>query len=291
MTSEITLTNNNSLASFSFDGGASLSALRLSSGNSERTLLSVHPNYRFENAWLFPFPNRLKNGVYSFEGQSYQFPFNDMDNRPNALHGFISDKRFEVLDRTKSQCTVKYEYDGKYDYYPFPFSMTISFELLPDALICNVDVLNTGKTNLPCGLGWHPYFMVEEGLETLGLKLSESTIVELDDLGIPTGKENPTHCFDESRLIKDTHLDDCFRLKSSIGQSKSELLFENGDLVEVWQDESLPFTQVYTHPTRKSIAIEPMSCGVNALNSGDGLIILSPNQVKSFNCGVKYFAN
>ena len=97
--------------------------------------------------------------------------------------------------------------------------------------------------------------------------------------------------FDESSLIKDTHLDDCFRLKSLIGQSSSELLFDNGDMVEVWQDESFPFTQVYTHPSRKSIAIEPMTCGVNAFNSGDGLIILSPNEAKSYNCGVKYLAN
>lgn len=291
MTSEITLTNNKSSVSFSLDNGASVSALHLSSANSERTILSVHPDYRFENAWLFPFPNRLKNGIYEFQGRVYQFPYNDMDNRPNALHGFVNNKRFEVLDRTKSECTVKYEYDGKHDYYPFPFSMTIKFELLPDSLNCIVTVVNTGKSNLPCGLGWHPYFVAEEGLETLGLKLSESKIVELDDLGIPTGKEKPSHCFDESSLIKYTHLDDCFRLKSLIGQSSSELLFDNGDMVEVWQDESFPFTQVYTHPSRKSIAIEPMSCGVNAFNSGDGLIILSPNEAKSYNCGVKYLAN
>lgn len=290
MTSQISLENHRASASFALDAGASISSLQLSSGNSIRELLAFHPNYQFENAWLFPFPNRLKNGIYTFEGQTYQFPQNDMENRPNALHGFINNKHFEIVHKTKSACTLKYEYNGDYAYYPFAFSITLGLELLPNALTCNVMVKNTGQQNMPCGFGWHPYFVADEGLETLSLKLPGSTIVELDPLGIPTGKEQPSHCFDDSRLIHETHLDDCFRLNFANNTSQSELLFENGDLIEIWQDASFPFTQVYTHPSRKSIAIEPMTCGVNALNSGDGLIILAPGQSKSFSCGLRYFA-
>src|SRR5438034_969248 len=36
---------------------------------------------------LFPFPNRIRDGRYSWDGKSYQLPLND-PTRLNAIHGF-----------------------------------------------------------------------------------------------------------------------------------------------------------------------------------------------------------
>ena len=46
-----------------------------------------------------------------------------------------------------------------------------------------------------------------------------------------------------------------------------------------WADETLPWVQVYTNPTRDAIAVEPMTCGPDAFNEGPtraGLITLAP---------------
>jgi aldose 1-epimerase len=291
MASQITLTNGPSKAVILPMVGGSISYLTLSSGAHQRNLLALHEGYLFENSWLFPFPNRLKNGLFEFEGKQYQFPLNDQDNKPNALHGFTNDKTFKVDKLTESDCELSYEYKGELSYYPFSCKIILSYELSASELKCEVSIVNTGQSKMPFGFGWHPYFVAEEGLEQFSLKLPGSTIIEFSETGIPTGKEKPSHCFEEFAGLENRHLDNCFRVSNPSNQILSELKFNENESLQLWQSEAFPFIQVYTHPTRKSIAIEPMSCGVNALNTGDGLTVLSPNQIKSFQCGLRFLAH
>src|SRR5699024_11824990 len=53
--------------------------------------------------------------------------------------------------------------------------------------------------------------------------------------------------------------------------------------VQVWQDEAYPFVLAYgadqvsdAEGRRASVAIEPMTCAVDAFNTGDGLLRLAP---------------
>ena len=39
-----------------------------------------------------------------------------------------------------------------------------------------------------------------------------------------------------------------------------------------------PFFQVFTPPHGESIALEPMSCNVDAFNNGEGLVALEPGK-------------
>ena len=45
------------------------------------------------------------------------------------------------------------------------------------------------------------------------------------------------------------------------------------------------YLQLYIPPDRSSIAIEPMTCSVDAFNNGDGLIILEVAEVIKASCG------
>ncbi|MEL7144899.1 MAG: hypothetical protein AAFO69_00920 [Bacteroidota bacterium] len=44
------------------------------------------------------------------------------------------------------------------------------------------------------------------------------------------------------------------------------------------QDENLGYVQVFTHPLSNSVAIEPISSGVDAFNTGEGLIEIAPGE-------------
>ena len=46
---------------------------------------------------LFPFPNRLRDGRFTWEGRQYQLPLNDPAAR-NAIHGFACRRPWRVLD-------------------------------------------------------------------------------------------------------------------------------------------------------------------------------------------------
>ncbi len=58
---------------------------------------------------------------------------------------------------------------------------------------------------------------------------------------------------------------------------------------KIWQevgDGKYSFLQVYTPPTRDSIAFEPMTCAPDALNNKQGLIKLAPEKSVSIKWGV-----
>ena len=48
----------------------------------------------FASAVLFPFVNRLKNGIYSFKNEFHQFPINESGG--NAHHGILFNKIFSL---------------------------------------------------------------------------------------------------------------------------------------------------------------------------------------------------
>jgi aldose 1-epimerase len=47
---------------------------------------------------LFPFPNRIRAGRFTWEGKEYQLPLND-STQQNAIHGFACRKPWRVVDR------------------------------------------------------------------------------------------------------------------------------------------------------------------------------------------------
>lgn len=285
MQANIELNLNGTKATISLENGAAISAFSVRSQSGEKILMTMHPRHRFENAWLFPFPNRLKNGRFEFEGKEYQFPLNDDDQRPNALHGFINNKHFSLVNHSEKSCELIFNYKGELAYYPFPCTIKIRYELIENGLNTEVIIENKGTTQMPFGLGWHPYFDINEGVDLVKLKMPCSAIIELDESGIPKGSEHPSYCFEELSSLAKRNLDDCFRVSHS-GKNITEVQFSTGETLQVWQKEEYPFIQVYTHPERRSLAVEPMSCGVNALNTYDGLTVLAPNESKHFSAGV-----
>jgi len=87
-----------SFVKFVPEKGATISDFRLNNQN-------IYDGYQsFEDlealTWyrgilLAPFPNRLQEGKYSFEGIEYQFPINDSETE-TALHGFMHQMKFTL---------------------------------------------------------------------------------------------------------------------------------------------------------------------------------------------------
>ena len=243
-----------------------------------------------ENPWLFPFPNRLKNGVYGFEGRNYSFEINDGNGLQNALHGFVRAEAFSITEQGKNDheawITLDYAYAGELDSYPFPFQMSINYCLSAQELKVGVKLVNTGPANMPTGLGWHPYFYLPSGKDKAEIQLPSCREVEVDKTMIPTGKKFASTRFDVFRKLKGIDLDTCFELNDK-GKINAVRL-KAGDEYEIglWQDGAYGFIQIYIPAEGQSIAIEPMTCGIDAFNTGEGLRILAPGESWEVFCGV-----
>lgn len=241
----------------------------------------------YKSAKLMPCPNRTKNGHYEFGGNQYQMPCN-FGNTPHQIHGFMANKPFQVIgqggnSQEGSFLTLQYDYTGDHEGFPFPFRIEITYTMhLDNGFTSETFIQNTGNQEMPLGDGWHPYFQIN-GIEIdqLELQLPNCQKLHVDKEMIPTGRVEAYKDFSSRTRLANTHFDDCFLLEKQ--EIAKTILYDpaKGLGLEVWQDSSdtqYSYLQLFTPDDRKSIAIEPMSCPPNALNSKIGLNILRPQE-------------
>jgi len=239
---------------------------------------------------LIPFPNRIKDGVYEFDNKTFRLPIN-FPSQNHAIHGFVYNKLFTILKEevTKKHAKIKlvYKYNGNNVGYPFKFKVILTYILNKKGFTCNTKIINLDKKDIPIGDGWHPYFKLNK-VDDLLLKLPECKKIEVDNRLIPTGEKTEFELFNKLKKINDSKLDTCFQITSN--KAITELYDPKTNLkINLWQEtgeSKYNFLQVFMPPSRKVIALEPMTCNVNAFNNKDNLIILKPNEEFNASYGV-----
>lgn len=251
----------------------------------------------FRGIPLFPFANRIDGGRYRHQGHEYQLPINEPA-RNNALHGFLYHLTPHVeLTRSaqSSEAVLYYSYSGDVPGYPFPADIQIQFVLTAAATLdVSFSVFNRHNASIPVGIGWHPYFGFGDDICDLRLQLPPVQHFKIDARFLPTGEKADFDQFCEPAFIHNTQLDHCFAVQQDSNTNdiaKSVLWSDrNGVGLEIWQqtgNRGLNYIQVCTAADRRSIAIEPVSCGVNAFNTGEGLIELEPGGFFTSHMGVR----
>ena len=282
------------------DYGTAINELVLESNGKKHSILRstnthhdmVGKNW-FKGAKLFPFPNRIKDGLYTFNGKEYKLAINE-EARHNALHGFVYNKPFDLVTHEEKGSYVATEMEyvshGKTPGYPFPFLLSLVYSLSEDGFECKTTCKNTGKEPMPMGDGWHPYFKTGISVDKLQLLLPKGKELLCDDRLIPTGKTKAFTKFDSLALIGNQQFDTAFELDVDGDIATTELVDTVNNLkISLWQEtgkNKYNFLQVYIPPDRQSIAIEPMTCAPNAFNNHQGLIVLKPGEVFSASYGV-----
>jgi aldose 1-epimerase len=235
-----------------------------------------------KSAVLFPFPNRLDRGQYQWQGSTYQFPINNAATE-NAIHGFVRDESFEVayvfLAKDHASILCRFDYDGSRPYYPFLFQLELEFLIHDDGhFSMEAAVRNEHDTAIPVGLGWHPYFRLTAGADAHHMQLPVAERVVINERMIPTGERSRYAEFQRCKGLGGTQLDTCFHYPAGKGSYRLALEAEGQRLEIKTNARQFPFFQVFTPPHRESIALEPMSCNVDAFNNGQGLVALEPGR-------------
>jgi len=274
----------------------------------EKELFSIIDNYQsldelmvnsgYKSCILVPFPSRIENGKYCFDGKDYQLPVNETD-KNNALHGLVYNKHFDVtrqdVNDDFAKLTMRFIYSSDIEGYPFPFEFILVYTLSSNGMELYQSVNNTGTANMPLGNGWHPYLSFNEKVDNLLLKLPVTDKIELGDNLLPTGEITPYDSFRKPKQIGDTSLDSSFVVdKNAITTTMLSSPKKNAT-INIWQEsEKYGFLQVYIPPNRNSIAIEPVTCSANAFNTKQSIVILKPEQTFKGKAGIymsRYITN
>ena len=257
--------NNDDLFAFiDLTNGGSLQHLQLNGINLIEPKKEFSYSDSFASSLLFPFVNRLKNGIYSFKNKSYQFPINERGG--NAHHGVLFNKIFSLKDCfcKDNEAIIILEYKSKGEHgYPFAFKINLQYTFGFNYLNMNLIVDNLSQHNLPYCLGWHPYF-ISSDLSKSCIKFSKSHDIITDEDGVAQHRSKVNQ--NVEIIPAENHLDNCFQLNNS------EVKFTTPDYkMSISTNRPLAFIHLYTPKIKNLVAIELTSGISNSFNHGIGL--------------------
>jgi len=254
----------------------------------------------FNNALLFPFAGRIKNGKYIFNDVNYQLPINYADEN-NACHGFLFKEKFDIVSENIyddfAEVVLSFAQIKEYTGYPFIFKISVSYKMYASGEVAvNTEVENLNSTSMLFSEGWHPYYTFDDCVDDCTVEFMPNEKIELDTFNIPDGKKIQFNLAHHHKIdLKNKKLDDVFKFLTL--KDRNEIILtskKKNDSLIIWQQAGLDkynYLVLYTPPDRKSIAIEPITSNINSFNSKEDVIILEAGSKWNSSFGFKTLKN
>jgi aldose 1-epimerase len=245
---------------------------------------------------LFPFPNRIRDGRFTWVDEEYSLPRNDPAKK-NAIHGFACRRPWRVVERgdDAESAWVTGEFIGSRDardcrsLWPADYSIRVTYRLQAGKLRMEATVSNPDRVPLPFGLGYHHYFRVDA--DNSLLHVPARSYWELQDT-LPTGARRPVsgpRDLNQPKPFQDLEVDDVL---ADLSGDAGELVFRGsvrrtqGTEVRLHTSPAFREAVVFTPPHRQAFCIEPYTCTTDAINLQQrgvdaGLLVLEAGQTWS----------
>lgn len=248
---------------------------------------------------LIPWPNRLRDGRYTFAGETHQLPLSEPSKR-NAIHGLVRWATWTISEREDRRVLMTHVLHPQPG-YPFALRLAIEYQLGDDGLCVRTTATNAGIYDCPYGAGAHPYLTLgTPTIDQLELRAPGSIRLPEDDRGIPTGERSAVdgtgYDFRSARPIGETTLDTGYTALQRDDDGLARVALHaptSGRGVTLWLDQSYPYLMLFTGDSlpegarrRRGLGVEPMTCAPNAFESGDGLRRLAPDESFAGSWGV-----
>jgi len=245
---------------------------------------------------LLPWPNRIEDGRYTFDGHDHQLPLTEVA-AGNAIHGLVRWGAWTVTEREPARVVLEHLLHPQPG-YPFALELRIEYSLSDAGLTVHTSATNAGDRDCPYGCGAHPYLTAGTGVvDTLELRIPAGTVLRSDERSLPTGSEPVTgtgYDFRARRAIGGLVLDNAFTDldRDGDGAARVELWDPaSGAARTLWMDEAYPWVMVFSGDplpdvARRALAVEPMSCPPNAFRSGENLVRLAPGESHTATWGI-----
>nr|WP_274637062.1 aldose 1-epimerase family protein [Microbacterium bovistercoris] len=258
----------------------------------------VRPGHR--GATLVPWPNRVVDGRYTFDGAELQLALTEPA-RGHALHGLGSWIEFVAVAKGPSHVTLEGVIEAQKG-YPWRMVVRTTFTLDADGLTQSVSVVNESEQPAPWGTSAHPYLVAGAGgVDDWTLELPAAEVLRVaGDRMIPAGltavdAEDPARFdFRAPRPLVGVQLDHAFTglTADADGAITARVTAADGTGVEMVWDAECPWVQVFTSDQpggtadpahRAGVALEPMTCAPDAFNDDaypydTGLAVVEPGE-------------
>jgi aldose 1-epimerase len=219
---------------------------------------------------LFPFPNRIRDGRFAWEGREYELAKND-STQQNAIHGFSPRATWQVLGTGSD--TEGAWLDAAFalpDAWPAAGVLELRIRLTPTALRYEALVLSLDKP-LPFGLGYHPYFASTAGCRIQTPARARWELVE----SLPTGRRLPLdvdHDLRQPKPVAVLNLDDVYTEFPDTPPAADGLVergrveYPDVGVLRVRTSPAFRELVLFTPPLGKAVCLEPYTCPTDAIH-------------------------
>jgi aldose 1-epimerase len=233
---------------------------------------------------LFPFPNRIRAGVFTWQGRPYQLPTIDPAGK-NAIHGFACRSPWRAIDEGGSaesgwltgEFQLSRDAPTATPLWPADARLRLSYRLLENRLRIEAVVENPDTAPLPWGLGYHPYFALPPfGGENAVVLVPAQRYWQLQE-SLPTGVQHDvegTRDLRQGQSLVSLTLDDVLTgLPTPPADATSHLGLlglvrhpTGGTELRVYGSADYREMVVFTPPHRQASCLEPYTCTTDAIN-------------------------
>lgn len=247
---------------------------------------------RFGSAVLFP-PNKLAGGKIIWNHHIYDL----REHHIPGSHGLLKEFPFEMTEscENEEQVTARFCFHSTdsvyYSAFGWNFTCTFLFTLSGNGMTQQISFDNNGETEIPFGLGFHTAFRIPQNdssdKDDYRIMVSCGKQWELDENGYPTGSLIPTDYNYLDRTVRPLAAPMAEHIQAASDASfhgaricnlktGTELIYETDPAFTNWMIWNKKASDNF-------ICIEPMTCIINAPNSGipqhmHGFITLKPRQ-------------
>ena len=213
-------------------------------------------------AVLFPFGNRIKNAVYSYNSMEYHLPEND---GKNSIHGLVRDVLFNYIHGKNYIEFYTYFTNNS---YPGNAEISIRYEIKGKEFK-TIFTVKSVSGSIPVEIGFHPYFRVtgKYSIDYSGNAME----LEYKDEYFPDGRYRPVDL--RKADLRTSKFDNAYLIDSdiSIKDENHEILIRR---------ENMPYTVIYNgeYAGNDAVAVEPMTGAPDVYHNGMGLITLEEEE-------------
>jgi len=247
---------------------------------------------------LVPWPNRVEDGRYEFDGSERQLDITE-PKRHCAIHGLARWVPWGLADRDGRQIALTYRLHPQPG-YPHILDLRVTYRLDAErGLEIELSAKNVGVTPAPYGLGMHPYLTAGTSrIDTCELTIPADSWLSTDERGIPRREEEPVDGsaldFRAPRVIGSTAIDFAFADLHRDTEGKATVTLrdpQTGCSTDLWVDESFAWLEVFTGDhlpsrQREGLGVEPMTCPPNAFATGRDVVVLDAGEEHTSRWGI-----
>ena len=244
---------------------------------------------------LYPTPNRVRNGVFRWEGKDYR---QCRAGKPVLEHGLAHTEAWEagepVADSKGARLEAWLDFNeggALCESFPFPHRLGLVFLLTARGITVTYSITNRGSRALPFGFGLHPYFMKLSGDDGTWVELPAKAVMDATSDLLPTGRlAGVTGSIYDLRKPVAVGALDMDHVFTRLRHGKNARIHHRGGGLSIDLEATPDFTHLvlYTPRGEKYFCLENQTCSTDAHNLHDrgfvgesGLKTVKPGAVHS----------